>query len=94
MTMKRTGPAQNNKIIKHVWLWKCEKYSLRKPNTVILDYTSELFDKDILICQSTKKKKKERKTQDTLSHELDKHNLVKINTSVWVLSKEILLAHG
>lgn len=93
MTMKRAGPAQNNKIIKHVWLWKGEKYSLRKPNTVILDYTSELFDKDTLICQSTKKKKK-RKTQDTLSHELDKQNLVKINTSVWVLSKEILLAHG
>ena len=61
MTMKRAGPAQNNKIIKHVWLWKCEKYSLRKPNTVILDYTSELFDKDTLICQSTKKKKKKRK---------------------------------
>ena len=93
MTMKRAGPAQNNKFIKHVWLWKCEKYSLRKPYTVILDYTSELFDKDTLICQSTKKKKK-RKTQDTLSHELDKQNLVKINTSVWVLSKEILLAHG
>ena len=93
MTMKRAGPAQNNKIIKHVWLWKCEKYSLRKPYTVILDYTSELFDKDTLICQSTKKKKK-RKTQDTLSHELDKQNLVKSNTSVWVLSKEILLAHG
>ena len=93
MTMKRAGPAQNNKIIKHVWLWKCEKYSLRKPYTVILDYTSELFDKDTLICQSTKKKRK-RKTQDTLSHELDKQNLVKINTSVWVLSKEILLAHG
>lgn len=93
MTMKRAGPAQNNKIIKHVWLWKCEKYSLRKPYTVILDYTSELFDKDTLICQSTKKKKK-RKTQDTLSHELDKQNLVKSSTSVWVLSKEILLAHG
>ena len=93
MTMKRAGPAQNNEIIKHVWLWKCEKYSLRKPNTFILDYTSELFDKDTLICQSTKKKKK-RKTQDTLSHELDKQNLVKSNTSVWVLSKEILLAHG
>lgn len=92
MTMKRAGPAQNNKIIKHVWLWKCEKYSLRKPNTVILDYTSELFDKDTLICQSTKKKK-QRKTQDTLSHELDKQNLVKSSTSVWVLSKEILLAH-
>ena len=45
-------------------MFDCEsakKYSLRKPNTVILDYTSELFDKDTLICQSTKKKKKKKK---------------------------------